>query len=77
MSNKILSTLNIGNNFYEIDDAFARQKIAEMDNTITEMEDKVNGRLTQQEENIEDITMRPSEAAELLEIATYKGESDE
>lgn len=42
MSNKTMSTLNIGNNSYEIKDAFARQKIAEMDNTTTEMEDKVN-----------------------------------
>ena len=34
MSNKILSTLNIGNNSYEIDDAFARQKIEEVDNNL-------------------------------------------
>ena len=34
MNNKILSTLNIGNNSYEIDDAFARQKIEEVDNNL-------------------------------------------
>lgn len=42
MSNKIMSTLNIGNNSYEIKDAFARQKIEEIDNATTEMEDKID-----------------------------------
>ena len=37
MSNKILSTLNIGNNSYEIDDAFARQKIEEVDNNLSKI----------------------------------------
>lgn len=34
MSNKILSTLNIGNNSYEIDDAFARQRVEEVNNDL-------------------------------------------
>jgi uncharacterized coiled-coil protein SlyX len=78
MSNKILNTLNIGNNSYEIDDAFARQKIEEMNNTTTEMEDKMedyqsalialNGRLNQHGTSIEEITdaigdMLPTETA--------------
>ena len=42
MNNKTMSTLNIGNNSYEIKDAFARQKIEEMNNSTTEMKDKID-----------------------------------
>lgn len=42
MSNKTMSTLNIGNNSYEIKDAFARQKIEEMNNTTTEIKDRID-----------------------------------
>lgn len=41
MNNKTMSNLNIGNNSYEVKDAFARQKIEEMNNTTIEMEDKM------------------------------------
>jgi Skp family chaperone for outer membrane proteins len=37
--------------------------------------DKVNGRLTEHAEGIDNLTMRPSEAAELLSIARGKGGS--
>ena len=53
-------------------------KVGQLDTIVDEIVDKfgeTNGRLAQQAETIEDLTMLPSEAEKLLSIARGEGDS--
>jgi hypothetical protein len=53
-------------------------KVGQLDTIVDEIIDKfgeTNGRLTEYAEGIDNLTMRPSEAAELLSIARGEGGS--